>query len=126
MGSKARILLIEDNKNIIFTVEMCLQANGYEVTVAEDGLQGLEMAMNSHSDLILLDLLLPKMDGYLVLEALQNNPVTSKIPVLVTSAKAQVEDLKQAFQYKIQGYLVKPFTPIELISKVSGILNKKE
>jgi CheY-like chemotaxis protein len=125
MAFKARILLIEDNKHIILTEEMCLNAQGYEVLIAEDGLQGLQMVINSNPDLILLDILIPKMDGYLVLEALQNNPTTQEIPVLVTSAKAQVNDLKQAFAYKIQGYLVKPFTPQELVLKISEILKGK-
>lgn len=121
MNPKAKILLIEDNKNIILVEKMCLEANGYEVLLAEDGIQGLEMVINGKPDLILLDILIPKMNGYLVLEALQNNPVTSDIPVLVTSAKAQVDDLKQAFAYKIQGYLVKPFTSQELLAKIKEV-----
>jgi DNA-binding response OmpR family regulator len=124
MKSNKKILLIEDNKNIILVEKICLEANGFEVILAEDGIQGLERAINDLPDLILLDILIPKMNGYLVLEALQNNSVASNIPVLVTSAKAQVYDLKQAFTYKIHGYLVKPFTSKELLLKIKEILEK--
>jgi DNA-binding response OmpR family regulator len=125
MKSSKKILLIEDNKNIILVEKMCLEANGFEVILAEDGIQGLEMAINCQPDLILLDILIPKMNGYLVLEALQNSVIVSNIPVLVTSAKAQVDDLKQAFTYNIQGYLVKPFTSKELLAKITEILEKR-
>jgi CheY-like chemotaxis protein len=124
MKSNKKILLIEDNKNIILVEKICLEANEFEVILAEDGIQGLEMAIRELPDLILLDILIPKMNGYLVLEALQNNTVTRDIPVLVTSAKAQVDDLKQAFTYKIQGYLVKPFTSKELLGKITTILER--
>jgi CheY-like chemotaxis protein len=122
MKLNKRILLIEDNKNIILVEKMCLEANDFEVILAGDGIQGLEMAISDLPDLILLDILIPKMNGYLVLEALQNNTITNSIPVLVTSAKAQVDDLKQAFTHKIQGYLVKPFTSKELLVAIKQIL----
>ncbi|HBF37114.1 MAG TPA: response regulator [Firmicutes bacterium] len=122
MKSKTRILLIEDNHNILLVEKICLEASGFEVLEAEDGIQGLEMAINNQPDLILLDILIPKMNGYLVLEALQNNNAASNIPVLVTSAKAQAGDLKQAFAFNIQGYLIKPFTSQELLSRIHEIL----
>ena len=122
MGANPKILVIEDNKNILLVEKMCLEVNEFQVILAEDGIQGLEMAIHDQPDLILLDILIPKMNGYSVLEALQNNTVTHNIPVLVTSAKAQADDLKQAFNYRIQGYLVKPFTGKELLTKIKIIL----
>ena len=126
MRPKTRILLIEDNHNILLVEKICLETSGFEVLEAEDGIQGLEMAMNDQPDLILLDILIPKINGYLVLEALQNNNSTSNIPVLITSAKAQTQDLKQAFAHKIQGYLIKPFTSQELLSKINEILGRDD
>lgn len=123
MGSLARILLIEDNKNIAFTEQICLESANYEVALAEDGITGLELALELQPDLILLDLLIPKMNGNLFLEAQQNNPAISQIPVLVTSAKAQAAELKQAFAHKIKGYLIKPFVPEALLQKITAILN---
>lgn len=126
MEKLKRLLLIEDNKNIALTERFCLETEGYQILLAGDGVTGLEIAINEKPDLILLDLLIPKMDGFLVLEALRSNPSVSDIPVLVTSAKAQVEDLEKAYTFKIDGYLIKPFTPNELINKVSQILSKLE
>jgi two-component system alkaline phosphatase synthesis response regulator PhoP len=125
MVKMKRILIIEDSPNIVMVERLCLKANGYEVLTAVDGLQGLAMAISEHPDLILLDLLLPKLDGYLFLKALHENPAIAAIPVLVTSAKAQVDDLEQAHTYKISGYLVKPFTPTELLAKIAQIQNKE-
>ena len=123
---RPRILIVEDHKNIILLEKFCLETNGYHIIVAEDGLSGLELAIKEQPDLILLDLLIPKMDGYLVMKALRNNPTTNNIPILITSAKAQNEDLKQASHYNIQGYLVKPFTTKDLLAKVSEIVIRKE
>jgi CheY-like chemotaxis protein len=123
MESKAKILLIEDNQNILLVEKMCLEANGFEVLEAMDGICGLEMAITQQPDLILLDILIPKLNGYLVMEALQNNSGTRHIPVLITSAKAQTRELQQAFHYKISGYLTKPFTSQELLNKIYDILD---
>lgn len=121
----SKVLIIEDNPNIALTEQICLEAAGYEVQIASDGRTGLGKALEIQPDLILLDILIPKMNGYLVLEALQNNPVLHDIPVLVTSAKAQTDDLKQAFTFQIADYLVKPFLPEELLTKIDGILKGK-
>lgn len=125
INAPGKILLIEDDKNIVLVEQLCLAAGGYQVMSATDGVQGLEMAFAEQPALILLDVVLPKINGYLVLEALQNNPLTQNIPVLVTSAKAQADDIQRAYAYKIADYLVKPFTHQELLRKVSGILDRE-
>ncbi len=125
MKPKAKILLIEDDPNILLVEKICLEAKGFEVLEAGDGIGGLEMAISHQPALILLDILIPKLNGYMVLEALQNNSGTENIPVLVTSAKAQTQDLQAAFAYKIQGYLIKPFTSQELVNKICEILGKR-
>ena len=125
MKPKTKILIIEDNRNILLVEQMCLEANGFQVLVARDGIEGLEIAIRENPDLILLDILVPKMNGYLVMEALQNSNDTRDIPVLITSAKAQEDDLKQAFAYPIKGYLVKPFTTQEMLAKINEILGKE-
>ncbi len=125
MNPKPKILVIEDHQNITLVEKMCLEAEGFQVLTATDGIQGLELALNEHPDLILLDILIPKMNGYLVLKALQENQSTMEIPVVVTSAKAQIDDLRRAFTFKIHSYLTKPFTPNELTAKVTEVLNWK-
>ena len=126
MRSKIKILLIEDDQNILLVEKICLEANGYEVLEAVDGLQGLEASIHDRPDIILLDILIPRLNGYMVLEALQNNSGTRNIPVLVTSAKAQTHDLQQAFTYKIYGYLIKPFTSRELLNKIKDVLERNK
>ena len=86
MGKK--ILLVEDEKNIILGVRTCLDAVGYQVDVVEDGEDALQYINREQPDLILLDLLLPKVDGFEVLRILKGNASTSKIPVIVLTAKA--------------------------------------
>lgn len=125
MNRKVTVLIIEDNPNIAFTEQICLEAAGYQVVIAVDGRVGLKTAKQVQPDLILLDILIPKLNGYLVLETLQNDPELCKIPVLVTSAKAQTNDLQQALAYKIADYLVKPFLPGELLAKIAEIVKRE-
>lgn len=117
-----RVLLVEDTEHIVRTVTMCLSAHGYEVRVAGDGLTAVEEAIHWDPALILLDLLLPKMNGYLVLEALKQDPRTSGIPVLVMSAKAQEQDIKLARSLGAVDYLVKPFHPKQLVQIIRSTL----
>ncbi len=119
-----RVLVVEDTEHIVRTVTMCLHAHGYEVRVASDGLTAVEEAIHWAPELILLDLLLPKMSGYLVLEALKQDLRTSSIPVLVMSAKAQDQDIKLARSLGAVDYLVKPFHPKQLVQMIQSTLKK--
>lgn len=109
-----RILLVEDEKNIILGVRTCLDAVGYEVEVAENGELALEAVARSRPHLILLDLMLPKYDGYEVLEILKSKPESSTIPVVVLTAKAEEEDRRKAMELGANAYMTKPFRPQEL------------
>ncbi len=109
-----RILLVEDEKNIILGVRTCLDAVGYEVEVAENGELALEAVARSRPHLILLDLMLPKYDGYEVLEILKSKPESSSIPVVVLTAKAEEEDRRKAMELGANAYMTKPFRPQEL------------
>lgn len=118
----ARILLIEDEKNIAVTMQMCLKAAGHTVVHAVDGLAALKVALSEEVDLVLLDLVLPNMSGFLVLEALKEDPRTASLPVIVTSARVTEEDIRRARDLGAQEYLGKPFTPQELIRAVDRVL----
>lgn len=108
------ILLVEDEKNIILGVRTCLDAVGYEVEVAENGELALESVRRRKPDLVLLDLVMPKCDGFEVLENLKSDPGTSQIPVVVLTAKAGEEDRERAMSLGADAYMTKPFRPQEL------------
>ncbi|SKA08087.1 response regulator transcription factor [Selenihalanaerobacter shriftii] len=114
----SQILLVEDEKNIILATKMCLEGAGYDVLVVKDGLTAIDTAFNYKPDLILLDILIPKMNGYLVCEALRQDERTKKLPIVMLSAKAEEEDIKKAMKLGANDYLVKPFEPKELLSKI--------
>ena len=112
MGKK--VLLVEDEKNIILGVRTCLDAVGYQVEIAEDGEEALKAVRREHPDLILLDLLLPKVDGFEVLKVLKGDAATSSIPIIVLTAKAEEEDRQRALDLGADSYMTKPFKPQKL------------
>lgn len=109
-----KVLLVEDEKNIILGVRTCLDAVGYHVEVVEDGEDALAFVRGEKPDLILLDLLLPKVDGFEVLGKLKNDKTTSDIPIVVLTAKAGEEDRQRAMELGADSYMTKPFRPQEL------------
>lgn len=119
-----RILLAEDDENIATIVSMCLEDEGYEVIQRADGIEALKAIYDLKPLIVLLDLLLPRMSGYLILRALRENPATAELPVMVMSAKSQKEDIQEAYDQGADDYLVKPFTPSELIEHVSRLIDR--
>ncbi len=109
-----KVLLAEDEKNVILGVRTCLDAVGYDVEIVEDGDEALNSVRREHPDLILLDLLMPKVDGYEVLKELKGNDVTKDIPIIVLTAKAEEEDRQRAMDLGAEDYMTKPFKPQEL------------
>ena len=120
MGKK--ILVVEDSRNFVKGLKMALEAKGYRVNVAGDGVQAMERVFSFKPDLVLLDLLVPKLDGFVVLESLKREDRTRSIPVVVISAKADEEDIKKARKLGAADYLVKPFTPRELAGALEKVL----
>ncbi|MDW7740303.1 MAG: response regulator [Bacillota bacterium] len=109
-----KVLLVEDEKNVILGVRTCLDAVGYQVDIVEDGEEALKYIGREKPDLILLDLLLPKVDGFEVLKVIKGNPETSEIPVIVLTAKAEEEDRQRVMDLGANNYMTKPFKPQEL------------
>lgn len=120
MGKK--ILIVDDEPDIVLMVGTRLKANGYEIVSANDGQAGYETAQKEKPDLIILDLMLPKMDGYKVCGLLKRDYRFAKIPILMFTAKAQQEDMQLAKEMGADAYLVKPFKPEELLAKVKELL----
>ncbi len=117
-----KVLLAEDEKNVILGVRTCLDAVGYEVEIVEDGVAALEAIKREHPDLILLDLLMPKMDGFEVLKVLKEDEKTASIPVIVLTAKAEEEDRLRVMELGADEYMTKPFKPQELWDRLKQYL----
>lgn len=117
-----KILLIEDNANLAFGLSRSLEAEGFEVEVEGDGAVGLERANAIKPDLILLDLMLPGMDGYTVLEKLRD--AGNRVPVLILTARGEETDKISGFRLGADDYVTKPFSLSELIARVQAILRR--
>ncbi|MDP2929607.1 MAG: response regulator [Candidatus Omnitrophota bacterium] len=122
---KKRILLVEDEQDIVTTLVFRLEAEGYEIITAMDGEDGLNQARTEKPDLILLDLMLPKMDGYKVCIQLKGDSRFSHIPIIIFTARAEEADRKKSEIVGADAYITKPFEPPLLLAKIKELLNIK-
>ncbi len=118
------ILVIEDEKDILDLVEYNLKQSGFKVLTAIDGGSGLDQAIRKRPNLIILDLMLPGMDGKDVCRALKSNPVTKAIPILMLTAKAEELDRVIGLELGADDYVTKPFSPRELVLRIKAILRR--
>ena len=116
------IVLVEDNENVAQLIEYKLKKEPYDVLRAMDGIQGLEAIRGAHPDLVILDVMLPKLDGFEVLRELRSEPSTRETPVLMLTALSQEQDVAKGFQLGADDYMVKPFRPSELLLRVTKLL----
>ena len=121
---KARILLVEDNPATMDVMQQELEILGYEVAVARDGAEAVEMANSELPDLIIMDILMPKMDGGEATKQIRKNPKTQAIPVLAATAKALPEDRERCLESGCDGYIAKPFSYKELRDVIEKLLRK--
>jgi DNA-binding response OmpR family regulator len=117
-----RILVIEDERSMRLALQDCLEAEGYRVLVAADGASGLDKARQEQPDLILLDVMLPKLDGFAVCAELRRLAIP--VPVLMLTAKGQVEDRVAGLDAGADDYLIKPFSTDELLARVRALLRR--
>ena len=119
----ARILIIEDDRDILESVSRLLVASGYTLIAARDGLEGLEKARVEHPDLILTDLMLPKLNGYELCTMLKQDTRYQRIPILIWSAtKMQEKDAQVAKDCGADAYLLKTLAPSEVVKKIQETL----
>ncbi|MBR9919627.1 MAG: response regulator [Bacteroidetes bacterium] len=121
-----KILVIEDNEEVRENLEEILELSGYAVDGAEDGKVGVELAMADPPDLILCDVMMPKLDGYGVLNILSKKPETAAIPFIFLTAKADKEDLRRGMNLGADDYITKPFYKDELLQVIETRLKKNE
>ena len=119
---KRRLLVVDDEPSIAKIVRKQLEVAGYDVTVAVDGLEGLNKARETMPELIVLDVMLPKMNGTEVCKTLKGDPKTSPIPILMLTAKAQRQDKDVGLEAGANAFLTKPFQLEELLAKIKALL----
>lgn len=118
------VLLIEDEKNIAELVRYNLEREGYRVSVAGDGEEGLRMVERHRPDLVLLDLLLPRLDGLEVCRQLKQKTDTRTIPIIILTAKVDETDKVTGLELGADDYMTKPFSPRELVARVRAVLRR--
>ena len=120
-----RILVIEDNRDILANVLDYLQLKGFTVDCAQDGLSGLHLASTGHYDLIVLDIMLPGIDGYQVCKRLREDG-RNEVPILMLTARDALDDRLQGLQAGADDYLIKPFALSELVARIEAILRRSQ
>jgi Response regulators consisting of a CheY-like receiver domain and a winged-helix DNA-binding domain len=121
------ILCIEDEQEMIDLIRLILSRRGFEILGANGGKEGLEIIRKNHPDLVLLDLMMPEMDGWEVYQQMKADEATKDIPVIVVTAKAQSIDKVLGLHIaKVDDYIAKPFSPQELLASVDSVLGRKQ
>ena len=124
-GKTTRIVCVEDDPEMIELIRLILTRQGYEVIGANGGHEGLAIIREKRPDLVLLDLMMPDMDGWEVYQQLRDDKTTRHIPVIIVTAKAQGVDKMLALQIaKVDDYITKPFGPAELLTSVLRVLEE--
>lgn len=121
-----KILAVDDEQSIRKLVSVTLQGRGFDVATAVDGQDALDKALSEKPDLIVLDVMMPKMDGWEVRRRLREDEKTKHIPIIFLSAAGQFESQLHGLESGFEDYLTKPFTPSELADLVSATLNPAE
>lgn len=119
-----KILIVDDDVETLRLVGLMLQRQGYEIAAAGNGSQAISMAQSESPDLIVLDIMMPDMDGYQVTKQLRSMPETASTPILMFTAKSQVDDKVAGYDAGVDDYLTKPVHPAELIAHIKALLSR--
>jgi DNA-binding response OmpR family regulator len=120
---KAKILVVDDEVNITQILEFSIGAEGFEVISAQNGEEAIEKARKEQPDLIILDIMMPKIDGYEACRILKANPLTRNIPVVLLTAKGRDIDKRLGYEVGATDYIVKPFSPSKLVERIQQLLS---
>jgi DNA-binding response OmpR family regulator len=118
------VLVVEDDPVILHLLEVNFDLEGFTVLRAADGAEGLEAAREQHPDVIVSDIMMPRMSGIDRVIALKGDSATAAIPIILLSAKAQTGDLKKGIDAGADDYVTKPFEPLELVERVNALLSR--
>jgi DNA-binding response OmpR family regulator len=119
---RPRVLIVEDEPNILLSLEFLLQREGYETTTATDGEEGLALVRQVRPDVVLLDIMLPRRNGYEVCQAIKADPELRAIPVIMVSAKGQEVEVQRGLELGAAAYVTKPFGNAEILEAVRAVL----
>jgi len=119
-----KILIADDDVETLRLIGLMLQRQGFEIAAATNGAQALEMSQTASPDLIILDVMMPDMDGYQVTRRLRQDASTADIPILMFTAKSQVEDKVTGYEAGVDEYITKPIHPAELVARVKALLSR--
>ena len=126
MQRKKKILIVDDEKQLVSLVSLHMKMSGYEVLSAKDGEEALAIAKEEVPDLIILDLMLPKIDGWEVCKRLRAESKIGDIPVIMLTARSEAGDKLRGFECGADDYVTKPFSPRELVARVKRVLARAE
>ncbi|MFQ5901353.1 MAG: response regulator transcription factor [Thermodesulfobacteriota bacterium] len=124
MNAKRKILIVDDEVYIRELVATTLNVADYEILEAKDGEEALKIALEEIPDIILLDVMMPKIDGYEVCEKLKSNPKTESIIIIMLTAMGQEAEQEKGFEIGVDYYFIKPFSPMALLDKVRDVLGE--
>jgi DNA-binding response OmpR family regulator len=119
------VLAADDDEDILALVAFRLERSGYTVIQARDGQEALDLALTEKPDLAVLDVMMPKLDGFELTRRLRSEEATSRMPIILLTARAQDSDVAQGFEAGADDYLRKPFSPQELRTRVQAILGRR-
>ena len=122
MPGGKRVLICDDDPAILRVLQVNLEVEGYETLLAHHGEEALEIANREKPDLIILDIMMPRLDGYQTCERLKGADDTKDIPVVFLSAKAQQSDIEEGKKYGVADYLTKPFDPDTLVETIERLI----
>ena len=121
---KEKILIVEDEKDIVKMLEYNLKKEGFQVVSSRDGEEALDLAVRENPDLVILDLMLPGLDGLEVCKILKKESKTSHIPIIMLTAKSQESDKVIGLELGADDYITKPFSPRELVARIKAVLRR--
>lgn len=118
-----KILIVDDEPNIALSVEFLMKREGYEVAIARDGQEALDLLPETDPDLMVLDVMMPRKNGFEVCSEVRNDPNFSGLPILMLTAKGREAEMKKGLSLGADAYITKPFSTRELVAKVIELLN---
>ncbi len=122
MSEHKKILIVDDSKTAVMMSQMILKNGSFQVLTAQDGLEGVEKAVSEHPDLILMDVCMPKMNGFEAVKEIRARGETSAIPIIMVTTLGEAENVEFGYETGCNDYVTKPINQVELVSKINDLI----